>query len=159
MTGRATRVTIRDVALRASVSTATVSRVLAGVGSPRPVTAAAVKSAADELGYRPSGVARSLRMQRTRTLGLIVTDIANPFFPELVKAADDRARELGYSILLGTAAYDERADDALPQPHGRPPRGRHDRRLEPALGRGLELAVDVTGPGRRRQRRAQRSRP
>ena len=108
MTGRATRVTIRDVALRASVSTATVSRVLAGVGSPRPATAAAVKSAADELGYRPSGVARSLRMQRTRTLGLIVTDIANPFFPELVKAADDRARELGYSILLGTAAYDER---------------------------------------------------
>ena len=108
MTGRATRVTIRDVALRASVSTATVSRVLAGIGSPRPVTAAAVKSAADELGYRPSGVARSLRTQRTRTLGLIVTDIANPFFPELVKAADDRARELGYSILLGTAAYDER---------------------------------------------------
>jgi LacI family transcriptional regulator len=47
-------------------------------------------------------------MRRTRSLGLIVTDIANPFFPELVKAADDRARELGYSILLGTAAYDER---------------------------------------------------
>ncbi len=54
-------------------------------------------------------------MRRTRSLGLIVTDIANPFFPELVKAADDRARELGYSILLGTAAYDERADDALPR--------------------------------------------
>jgi LacI family transcriptional regulator len=67
-----------------------------------------VKSAAQELGYRPSGVARSLRTRRTRSLGLIVTDIANPFFPELVKAADDRARELGYSILLGTAASDER---------------------------------------------------
>lgn len=108
MTERGTHVTIRDVALRASVSTATVSRVLAGVGSPRPAVVAAVKRAADELGYRPSGVARSLRMRRTRSLGLIVTDIANPFFPELVKAADDRARELGYSILLGTAAYDER---------------------------------------------------
>lgn len=108
VTGRAARVTIRDVALRASVSTATVSRVLAGIGSPRPATAAAVKEAAEELGYRPSGVARSLRMRRTRSIGLIVTDIANPFFPELVKAADDRARELGYSILLGTATYDER---------------------------------------------------
>ena len=105
---QAAQVTIRDVATRAGVSTATVSRVLAGVGSPRPDTAAAVRRAAKELGYRPSGVARSLRMRQTRSIGLIVTDIANPFFPEIVKAADDRARELGYSILLGTAAYDER---------------------------------------------------
>ena len=102
------QVTIRDVATRAGVSTATVSRVLAGIGSPRPDTAAAVRRAAKDLGYRPSGVARSLRMRQTRSIGLIVTDIANPFFPEIVKAADDRARELGYSILLGTAAYDER---------------------------------------------------
>ena len=64
-------------------------------------------AAVDELGYRPSGVARSLRMRRTRTLGLIVTDIQNPFFPELVQAADVAARALGYSILLGSAAYDE----------------------------------------------------
>ena len=100
--------TIRDVALRAGVSTATVSRVLAGIGNPKPDTAAAVMTAVDELGYRPSGVARSLRMKRTRTLGLIVTDIQNPFFPELVQAADLAARSLGYSILLGSAAYDER---------------------------------------------------
>ena len=46
-------------------------------------------------------------MRRTRTLGLIVTDIQNPFFPELVQAADQAARALGYSILLGSAAYDE----------------------------------------------------
>ena len=46
-------------------------------------------------------------MRRTRTLGLIVTDIQNPFFPELVQAADVAARALGYSILLGSAAYDE----------------------------------------------------
>jgi DNA-binding LacI/PurR family transcriptional regulator len=105
---RSSPTTIRDVALRAGVSTATVSRVLAGIGTPRPETAAAVRSAAEALGYRPSGVARSLRMRRTRTIGLIVTDIGNPFFPELVKAADDRARELGYSILLGSAAYNER---------------------------------------------------
>jgi DNA-binding LacI/PurR family transcriptional regulator len=89
------------------VSTATVSRVLAGIGSPKPMTAAAVKAAVDDLGYRPSGVARSLRMRRTRTFGLIVTDIQNPFFPELVQSADLAARARGYSILLGSAAYDE----------------------------------------------------
>jgi DNA-binding LacI/PurR family transcriptional regulator len=100
--------TIRDVALRAHVSTATVSRVLAGIGNPRPDTAAAVLSAVEGLGYRPSGVARSLRLKRTRTFGLIVTDIQNPFFPELVQAADMTARSLGYSILLGSAAYNER---------------------------------------------------
>ena len=104
---RAAPATIRHVALRAGVSTATVSRVLAGIGNPKPDTAAAVRRAVDELGYRPSGVARSLRMRRTRTLGLIVTDIQNPFFPELVQAADVAARAREYSILLGSAAYDE----------------------------------------------------
>ncbi len=99
--------TIRDVADQAGVSTATVSRVLAGIGNPRPETADAVMTAVAALDYRPSGVARSLRMKRTRTLGLIVTDIENPFFPELVRAADLAARGLGYSILLGSAAYDE----------------------------------------------------
>jgi LacI family transcriptional regulator len=107
MTERHGPVTIRDVAQRAGVSTATVSRVLAGIGNPKPETASAVMAAVDELAYRPSGVARSLRMRRTRTLGLIVTDIQNPFFPELVQAADVAARGLGYSILLGSAAYDE----------------------------------------------------
>ena len=107
MTDRSSPPTIRDVAERAGVSTATVSRVLAGIGNPRPDTAASVLAAAEALDYRPSGVARSLRMRRTRTLGLIVTDIQNPFFPELVQAADLAARELGYSILLGSAAYDE----------------------------------------------------
>ncbi len=107
MTERTVPATIRDVALRAGVSTATVSRVLAGIGNPKPETSAAVMAAAAGLGYRPSGVARSLRMKRTRTFGLIVTDIQNPFFPELVQAADMAARSLGYSILLGSAAYDE----------------------------------------------------
>jgi len=104
---RSAPATIRDVAERAGVSTATVSRVLAGIGNPRPDTAASVMAAVEALDYRPSGVARSLRMKRTRTLGLIVTDIQNPFFPELVQAADQAARDLGYSIILGSAAYDE----------------------------------------------------
>jgi LacI family transcriptional regulator len=104
---RTGRPTISDVARRAGVSTATVSRVLAGIGRSRPETASAVQAAAAALGYRPSGVARSLRMQRTRTLGLIVSDVQNPFFPELVRAADDAARAIDYSILLGSAAFDE----------------------------------------------------
>lgn len=99
--------TIRDVARRAGVSTATVSRVLAGIGNPKIETADAVMAAVVALDYRPSAVARSLRMRRTHTFGLIVTDIQNPFFPELVQAADDAARTVGYSILLGSAAYDE----------------------------------------------------
>ncbi len=107
MSDRVGPATIRDVARRAGVSTATVSRVLAGIGNPRVETAGAVMAAVEALDYRPSAVARSLRMRRTNTFGLIVTDIQNPFFPELVQAADDAARTVGYSILLGSAAFDE----------------------------------------------------
>lgn len=107
MSERAAPATIRDVAFRAGVSTATVSRVLAGIGNPKVDTVAAVMTAVEALDYRPSSVARSLRMKRTYTFGLIITDIANPFFPELVKAADDAAREAGYSIVLGSSAYEE----------------------------------------------------
>ncbi len=107
MSDRVGPATIRDVARRAGVSTATVSRVLAGIGNPKVETAGAVLAAVEALDYRPSAVARSLRMRRTNTFGLIVTDIQNPFFPELVQAADDAAREVGYSILLGSAAFDE----------------------------------------------------
>jgi DNA-binding LacI/PurR family transcriptional regulator len=107
MSERGGPATIRDVARRAGVSTATVSRVLAGIGNPKTETADAVMAAVEALDYRPSAVARSLRMRRTHTFGLIVTDIQNPFFPELVRAADDAARHVGYSILLGSAAFDE----------------------------------------------------
>jgi LacI family transcriptional regulator len=106
--------TIADVAHRARVSTATVIRVLAGHGRARPETRERVFAAARELGYRPSGVARSLRQRATRTLGLIVTDIENPFFPQLVRAVEDAAHDLGYAILLCNAADDpERETDYL----------------------------------------------
>ena len=98
--------TIGDVARRAGVSTATVSRVLAGVGRARPETQERVLEAARELGYRPSGVARSLKLRTTRTLGLIITDIENPFFPQLVRAVEDVAREHGFALLLCNATDD-----------------------------------------------------
>src|SRR4029079_291891 len=98
--------TITDVARRANVSTATVSRVLSGGGGSRDAPREKLLAAARELGYRPSGVARSLRQRATRTIGLIVTDIENPFFPQLVRRLEDAARELGYAILLCNADDD-----------------------------------------------------
>ena len=98
--------TIADVAERAGVSTATVSRVLAGVGRARPETQARVLEAARELDYRPSEVARSLKRRSTQTLGLIITDIENPYFPELVRSVEDAARAAGFSVLLCNAADD-----------------------------------------------------
>ncbi len=98
--------TIGDVARRAGVSTATVSRVLAGVGRARPETRTRVLDAARDLDYRPSAVARSLKLRTTQTLGLIITDIENPFFPQLVRAVEDVAREHGYAVLLCNATDD-----------------------------------------------------
>ena len=98
--------TIGDVARRAGVSTATVSRVLAGLGGARPATRERVLDAARDLGYRPSGVARSLKLRTTQTLGLIITDIENPFFPQLVRAVEDVAREHGFAVLLCNATDD-----------------------------------------------------
>jgi LacI family transcriptional regulator len=98
--------TIADVARRANVSTATVSRVLAGLGHARPETRDRILAAARDLDYRPSGIARSLKRRSTETLGLIVTDIENPYFPQLVRAVEDAARAMGYSILLCNADDD-----------------------------------------------------
>lgn len=103
MAGRAT---IADVAGRAGVSTATVSRVLTGASASRPATLARVMAAARELDYRPSAVARALKRRTTLTLGLLVTDIENPFFPQVVRAVEDAAHELGYGLLLCNAADD-----------------------------------------------------
>jgi LacI family transcriptional regulator len=100
------RATIADVAARSGVSTATVSRILAGIGAARPETRARVVAAARELEYRPSGVARALKTHATRTLGLLITDIENPFYPQVVRAVEDTAHELGYGIVLCNAADD-----------------------------------------------------
>jgi LacI family transcriptional regulator, galactose operon repressor len=98
--------TIRDVAALAGVSTATVSRVLSGASPARPQTAHRVLAAARQLDYRPSGVARSLQRRRTRTLGLIITDIENPFYPELVRAVEDAALAHDHTVLLCNGAED-----------------------------------------------------
>ena len=92
--------TIRDVARMAGVSTATVSRILSGIGEARPDTRARVRAAVEALDYRPSGIARSLKLGSTGTIGLIVTDILNPYFPELVRAIEDAARARDLAVML-----------------------------------------------------------
>jgi LacI family fructose operon transcriptional repressor len=93
-------VSIKDVAEAAGVSTATVSRVLSNGAHVRPELRTRVQEAVERLGYRPNLVARSLRAQQTSTLGLIVSDIRNPFFTSISRAVEDTAYEQGYSILL-----------------------------------------------------------
>ncbi|WP_329187780.1 LacI family DNA-binding transcriptional regulator [Actinacidiphila glaucinigra] len=99
---------IKDVASRAGVSVATVSRVLNDHPAVRPDTRTRVLEAVAELGYRPNAVARSLRTDQTRTLGLVISDVLNPFFTELARSVEDEARALGYSVIIGNA--DERPE-------------------------------------------------
>lgn len=100
------RPTIREVAREAGVSIATVSHALSG---KRPVSGATrrrIKAAAQRLGYRPNQVAAAMITGRTRTLGIIVPDIANPFFGELVRAAESAAAARGYTIVICSSELD-----------------------------------------------------
>lgn len=91
---------IKDVAEAAGVSTATVSRVLSNHPHVRPEVRERVMAAVTKLEYRPNLVARSLRSQQSNTIGLIVSDIRNPFFTAISRAVEDTAYERGYSVLL-----------------------------------------------------------
>lgn len=100
-------VTRNDVARTAKVSPGVVSYVLNG--GPRPVSAAARKrvlDAVEALGYRPDGLARSLKVGRTKTLGLVVPDASNPFFAELALAIEDAAYARGYAVMMCNSADD-----------------------------------------------------
>jgi LacI family transcriptional regulator len=99
-------VTIRDVAKEAGVSTATVSNVLNKTGKVGRSTHRAVLSAVRRLGYVPDLHARHLASRDRRTLGIIVSDIENPFFPEVIKGFEARAQQLGYDAILSDTNYD-----------------------------------------------------
>lgn len=92
--------TIKDVALRAQVSTSTVSHVLNKTRFVSPEITLRVEQAIDDLHYAPSALARSLKLNETRTLGMLVTSSANPFFAEVVQGVEQRCFELGYSLVL-----------------------------------------------------------
>ncbi len=100
--------TIRDVAKEAGVSTATVSNVLNKTGKVGRSTHRLVLSAVRRLGYVPDVHARHLASRDRRTLGIIVSDIENPFFPEVIKGFEQRAQQLGYDAILSDTNYDPR---------------------------------------------------
>jgi LacI family transcriptional regulator len=106
MSSTAANVTIKDVARASGVSSMTVSRVINESQKVRPETRRRVEQAIAELGYVPSRLARGLSRQRTGTLAVIVPDVANPFFTEVVRAAEEAARRGGYGVIL----CDTRAD-------------------------------------------------
>lgn len=91
---------IKDVAERAGASTTTVSRVLSHPEAVRPDLRQRVQQAIDELGYRPNLAARRLRQQRASLIGLIVSDIRNPFFTEISRAVEDIAYRHGLRLIL-----------------------------------------------------------
>lgn len=93
--------TIKDVAKEAGVSVATVSRTLNETGRVSAGVRERVMTAAEGLGYRPNAVARSLRSQSTRTLGLVIPNVRNPFFTQMARTVEDAARERGYSLIFG----------------------------------------------------------
>jgi LacI family transcriptional regulator len=93
-------ITINDVARRAGVSQATASRAFGGRGYASAEVKEKVLRAATELGYRPHAVARSLRMQRTNTMGLLIGDIINPFYAHLADGVLDCAQQSGYHVIL-----------------------------------------------------------
>jgi LacI family transcriptional regulator, fructose operon transcriptional repressor len=93
-------VSIKDVAEAAGVSTATVSRVLSNGLHVRQEVRDRVMETVERMGYRPNLVARSLRSQQSNTIGLIVSDIRNPFFTSISRAVEDTAYEQGVSVFL-----------------------------------------------------------
>jgi DNA-binding LacI/PurR family transcriptional regulator len=97
---------IREIARRAKVSTATVSRVINRIPTVDPQLAKRVWKVVDELGYYPNTQARALVSGRSRIFGLIVSEITNPFFPEIVQTFENLAVENNYEILLTSTVHD-----------------------------------------------------
>jgi len=101
-------VTICDVARRAGVSTATVSYTLNATGHVSQQTRRLVMAAVRELGYYPNSHARRLASRNSNTLGVIVSDIGNPFFPEVIKGFEARARLRRYEVIISDTNYEPR---------------------------------------------------
>ena len=92
--------TIKEVAQRAKVSTATVSHVINDSAHVSSQLRKRVLSAIQRLDYKPNLVARSLKMRQTSMLGMVVTDITDPFFAQMIRGAEDAARQHGYLLTI-----------------------------------------------------------
>lgn len=102
------RPTIRDVAQRAGVSKSLVSLVLRGSDQVRPDKRAAVEAAVAELGYRPNAAARSLSERRTRTIGVMLADLRNPWFVDLLDGLNSVLHDRGLRMLMADSRLDRR---------------------------------------------------
>ena len=107
------RPTIREVARQAGVSPSTVSRALSSQDIVNPATRERVLRVAQRLGYMPNRAARSLITGRTGNLGIIVPDLANPFFPSVVKGVQAKAREADYAVLIADTDEEPSAEAGL----------------------------------------------
>lgn len=99
-------ITIYDIAKKANVSAMTVSKVINHTGRISSATRERVQQVIDELGYIPNSNARSLVLQRTQMLSLLITDITNPFYTTLARGAEDAAHLHGYRLLFGNSDED-----------------------------------------------------
>jgi len=98
--------TMRDVARLAGVSVGSVSAVINEKGTASPALIERVKTAMEALDYHPDNVARSLKVRRTNTVGVVIPDISNPFFTELILGAETEARARRYSVILCNSSDD-----------------------------------------------------
>ncbi|SDD31558.1 transcriptional regulator, LacI family [Paenibacillus sp. UNCCL117] len=96
-------ITIYDIAKKANVSAMTVSRVINNNGKISELTRQRVKQVMEELNYVPNSNARSLVLQKTHIISLLITDITNPFYTTLARGAEDTAKRLGYKLLFGNS--------------------------------------------------------
>lgn len=103
-------VTIYDVARAAGVAPSTVSRTFSRPGRVNATTAERIRGVADRLGYRTNPLARALSTARSHMLALVVSDVANPFYSEIIRGAQTAATEAGYTILLADAQESDRLE-------------------------------------------------
>ena len=104
------RVSLKDIAKKVGVSVALVSYVLNGKDKQMRIGAEVVRKinqTAADMNYEPNQIARSLRMGSTKTIGLVVADISNPFFGQLARIVEDEALKMGYTVIFGSSDEDE----------------------------------------------------
>ena len=104
-------VTIKDIARKAGVSYATVSRALNNHPEVNEGTRKRILKIAAEIGYQPNAIARGLVCKQTNTIGLLIPDITNPFYAEVARGIEDAANEVGYTILLCNSNWNEEREE------------------------------------------------
>ncbi len=106
-------ITIKDIARKAGVSHTTVSRALLRNPLISTNTAERIRRIASEMGYRPSAAARSLKTNRSRVLGVIVSSIDDPYFSEVLQGIETTAQQSGYSLFIAASQHDVEREDAI----------------------------------------------